>query len=830
MAVPRTGTIYTAKKLRFKRLSASGFFGKFKEPKDFFGWFRFILQIIGRPLLWLFLTVGYFLLLIVSSSYRLIPQVIKQLIKLTSLAVQAFKRLILLLLKLRLPFKPPKIRLPKFKPPRISLPKPSKKWLLSIPIIFILISICFLAYLYILKDLPHPQRLMTRERIVSTKIYDRQGELLYKIYHDQNRTLVPMRDIPLSLVQATIAIEDAEFYRHYGFSPKGIIRSFLANLRSRKLYGGSTITQQLVKNTLLTPEKTLRRKIKEIVLALWVEANFSKDEILQMYFNEVGYGGAAYGVEEATQMYFGKSVEELDLAESALLAGLPASPTTFSPFGAHPELAKSRQLTVLKRMRQEGFITEKEENEAAKKELHFAPQRTDIKAPHFVMYIKELLVKQYGLRQVEEGGLEVTTSLDLEIQNQVQSIVKNEVDKLGRLHITNGAALVTNPQTGEILAMVGSRDYFDVENDGNVNVTLRPRQPGSAIKPVNYSVALENGFTPATIIPDTPITYQIPGQPPYSPKNYDNRFHGHIPLRVALASSYNVPAVKVLSAFGVDRMVARGQEMGITTWDNPSRFGLSLTLGGGEVKMIDMAAVYGTLANLGMRVDLQPILEVKNYKGEVLKKNGCGWVGDSESDCRDNGEKKRVLLPNIAYLLTDILSDNIARTPAFGANSILNIPNHPHVAVKTGTTQNMRDNWTIGFTPDYLAAVWVGNNDNTPMSYVASGITGASPIWHQIMSYLIKDIPDKKFPRPDDLIEVEICSKTGTLPCEGCGGKLEFFLPGTEPKTHCVSEKIQEEKEKEKSKPSPTPGPPLLWPPRQPKPKKTPQPWPPVPI
>jgi len=781
MAVPRTGTIYTAKKLRSKQLPAPGFFGKMKKPKTPLGWFGFILEIIGRPFFWLFLNFGFFFLFTFSL----------------------FKRLLFFLAKLILKLKLPRIGLPfQLKWPRPSLPKLSFKWLLPLGLAFFFLLTVFWVYWFVLKDLPHPDRLLSRDQIVTTKIYDRHGELLYKIYHDQNRTLVPLSEIPLSLVQATIAIEDAEFYHHHGLSPKGILRASLANLFSGKLYGGSTITQQLVKNALLTPERTLRRKFKEIVLSLWVEGKFSKDEILQMYFNEVGYGGAAYGAEEATQMYFGKSVKEINLAEAALLAGLPASPATFSPFGAHPELTKGRQLTVLKRMKQEGFIAQEEEEEVAKAELQFAPQRTDIKAPHFVMYVKELLINQYGLRQVEEGGLEVTTSLDLDIQNQAQSVVSKEVDNLGRFHITNGAALVTQPQTGEILAMIGSRDYFgasakkqgsaerseagsffDENFQGNFNVTTATRQPGSAIKPVNYSVALENGFTPATIIPDTPITYQIPGQPPYSPKNYDNRFHGNVPLRIALASSYNVPAVKVLSALGVDRMIQRGQAMGITTWEDPSRFGLSLTLGGGEVKMVDLAVVYGTLANSGMKMTLHPILEVKNYKGEVLEKN-------------HNPESQRVLSPHIAYLLNNILADNQARTPAFGSNSDLNLPNHPHVAVKTGTTQNMRDNWTIGYTPDYLVAVWVGNNDNTPMSYVASGITGASPIWNQIISALIKDTPDKEFPQPEDLKEVEICPLTGTLPCNGCGGKKELFLPGTEPKTHCDPEKVKEIKEK----------------------------------
>jgi membrane carboxypeptidase/penicillin-binding protein len=309
-----------------------------------------------------------------------------------------------------------------------------------------------------------------------------------------------------------------------------------------------------------------------------------------------------------------------------------------------------------------------------------------------------------------------------------------------------------------------------LEHDGNVNITTRWRQPGSAIKPVNYAVAFANGFTPATLLSDTPITYEVAGQPPYSPGNYDGRFHGEIPLRVALASSYNVPAVKVLAAMGVEKMIDQGEKMGITTWGERSRFGLSLTLGGGEIRMTEMAVVYGTLANLGQKVALNPILQVKDSRGQVLEKMTV--------------KKEEVMDERIAYLLTDILADPSARAPAFGTHSWLNIANYPRVAVKTGTTQNRRDNWTIGYTPTYLTAVWVGNNDNTPMSYVASGVTGASPIWNKIMNLVVKE--DQDWVRPEGIEEVEICPTTGTLPCEGCGGKKELFLAGTAPKNHCV--------------------------------------------
>jgi 1A family penicillin-binding protein len=623
----------------------------------------------------------------------------------------------------------------------------------------------FLLYYFlinILYQFPDPNQLITRQPALTTKIYDRHNTLLYKIYRSENRSLVELKEIPLSLIQATIAIEDAEFYFHHGISVKGIIRALLRNLEGEKLYGGSTITQQLVKNTLLTPERTWSRKAKEIILAVLVEKRFSKDQILQMYLNEVGYGGASYGVEEASWKYYGKTVGELNLAEAALLAGLPAAPTTYSPLGTQPEKAKERQKLVLKRMREEGFITAEQEKQAAKAVLKFVPPKTDIQAPHFVMYVKDRLVQKYGERLVEEGGLEVKTTLDLTIQEKAQAVLTAEVRGLAGLRISNGAALIIRPQSGEILAMVGSVNYFDLLADGNVNVTLRPRQPGSAIKPVTYSLALEKGFTPATIIPDTPITYQIPGQPPYSPKNYDSRFHGHIPLRIALGSSYNVPAVKVLSALGVENLIRRGTEMGITTWDDPARFGLSLTLGGGEVKMTDLATAYGVLANSGRQVDLNPILTLKNYQGEILEENRP-----------ENTRSHSVIKPETAFLLTDILADNAARTPAFGGNSLLNIPDHPHVAVKTGTTQNLRDNWTIGYTPDFLVAVWVGNNDNTPMSYVASGITGASPIWNKIMTDLLKDVPDKEFPPPEGIIRTKVC------------GKEEFFLKGTEASVRC---------------------------------------------
>ncbi len=684
---------------------------------------------------------------------------------------------------------------------KISLAKPVlffPKITLSIFTLLALLSFAF--YLWILKDLPSPTKLIASQEPVSTKIYDRHGQLLYTIYNgNQNRSLINLTEIPPYLKQATIAMEDKDFYRHQGYSLRGIFRALERNFLNQGTEGGSTITQQLVKNTLLSSEKTLTRKIKELVLAIEVELLYSKDEILQMYFNQIPYGGTAYGIEAAAKTYFGKKTKDLTLAEAALLAGLPAAPTHYSPFGAQPQLAFVRQKEVLKRMVEEGYLKKEEAEMAMQEKIIFAPQATDIKAPHFVMYVKDLLVKKYGRKVVEEGGLEVITSLDLNLQMLAEKEIKIELQKLAHYHVTNGAALITNPQTGEILVMVGSKDYFDQTNDGNVNVTTARRQPGSAIKVVNYAVALESGYTPASIIADTPVIYKNAWET-YTPVNYDGRFHGNVTLRTALASSYNIPAVKLLASYGVNKMIEMGKNMGITTWDDPSRFGLSLTLGGGEVKMTDMAVVYGTLANMGKKVDLQPILKITDYKGKILEKYAClnKELFMAQAAQNEICQGQQVLRPAVAYLLTDILADNSARTPAFGPNSSLLIPGY-QVAVKTGTTNSKRDNWTIGYTPDYVVAVWVGNNDNTPMSAVASGVTGASPIWHNIMTQLLNGRPKTAFSRPSDLISMQICAFNGLLPCEGCPTKTEYFLPGTEPKTHCdpqAIKKAQEEEEK----------------------------------
>lgn len=652
----------------------------------------------------------------------------------------------------------PQIPFPKIPP--IHFPQLQKLRYFFLGVIFTLIFV-FLPYQAWtwLSRLPHPQLLSVREIPVTTKIFDRNGFLLYEIYAEQNRTPVTLAEIPQFLQEATIAIEDKDFYKHPGFSLRGIARATRETLLSHRLQGGSTITQQLVRSALLTPEPTISRKIKEIVLSFWAERLYGKDQILEMYFNQVPYGGTAWGVEAASQTYFGKSVTDLSLAEAAFLAALPSAPSIYSPYGTHPELGLARQKEVLQKMVEQGFVTQTQEIEATSQNLQFAPPKTEIKAPHFVMYVKDLLEKKYGPRLVQMGGLRITTSLDMATQEMAQEIVNNEVEKLAGLKVGNGAALITKPVTGEILAMVGSRNYFDLAKDGNVNTTLSSRQPGSSIKVVNYALALEKGFTAATVLDDSPITFQVAGQPPYSPVNYDGQYHGKVTLRTALASSYNVPAVKVLAKLGVKNMIDKGRQMGITSWQNESRYGLSLTLGGGEVTMFDMARVYGTIANQGRRQNLTAVLKVTDYKGQVLE------------EARSN-QGFPAVPPAIAFILANILADNHARTPAFGANSLLIIPGKT-VSVKTGTSNDLRDNWAIGFTPAYVIVTWVGNNDNSPMSYVASGITGATPIWQQIMINLLKDKPDEPILPPEDVILINTC------------GRFEYFIKGSEKSVSC---------------------------------------------
>ena len=615
------------------------------------------------------------------------------------------------------------------------------------------------SYVFV-KELPSPYSIGKINYPQSSHIYDRNGKLLYEIYKSQNRTPIALSRLPTDLIEATIAIEDKDFYRHNGIAPiSGILRAIKENVANKTLQGGSTITQQLVKSALLTPDRTIKRKFKEIILALWTEKVYSKDKILEMYLNQVPYGGSSYGIEEAAKTYFGKEAKELTLEEAAMLAGLPQAPSIYSPYN-DPEAAQQRRNEVLRAMEKEKYIDHETRVLAEKTEITVLPPKTSIKAPHFVFYVKSQLEDKYGISTVEEGGLRVTTTLDLDIQEEVEKILKEELANLEYLNVTNGAILVTRPQTGEIIAMAGSRDYFE-EEDGAFNVTTALRQPGSSIKPIMYSLALQKGFTAATIIDDSPVAFNSPGSPPYVPVNYDGKFHGKVPLRLALANSYNVPAVKTLEKVGVSDFIDYAEKLGISTWTDRSRYGLSLTLGGGEVTMVDMATAFGVLANNGYKIPLSYYLKV---------------TGQDNFSTEFHPFKIREMDSSISYIVSDILADNFARVQAFGGNSQLEIPGYK-VAVKTGTTNDKKDNWTIGYNPDFLVTVWVGNNDNTPMNpYLTSGITGAAPIFNRVMSYLLKNYSSgsKWYERPANVV---------TKNC--FFGRVEYFVKGTETKVNC---------------------------------------------
>lgn len=664
-----------------------------------------------------------------------------------------------------------------------------------------------LFYVEIIRDMPNPFTLRKVELTASTRIMDRDGRVLYNVYGGENRTLVKLSDLPAHVPLATMAIEDVDFFYHNGISLRGMMRAAKTNFLGKNgegFQGGSTITQQLVKNLLLSPERTWRRKVKEIILSMAMEAHFSKAEIMQMYLNEVAYGGPHYGIEEASEYYFGKSAKYLTLAETALIAGLPTQPSRNSPF-VDPQAARDRQHLVLKRMVDNHFITAEEANQAREEKLVFVPQAIPIKAPHFVMLVRQALIDRFGEKIVNEGGLQVYTTLDLNIQTMAERYVRENINKIKLSHnVGNGAAMVTKPQTGEVLAMVGSVDYFDPKISGQVNMVTARRQPGSSIKPVNYSYAFDHlNLTPGSTVDDSPVVYQIAGSEAYAPVNYDGKFKGRMTIRSALAESRNIPAVRTLERYGPRLMVEQGQRLGITTWDTPDQYGLSLTLGAAEVRMIDMATVYGTFANMGIRRDPVLIAKVLDANGRVLVDNTgktkssffTGFVPPAQADETNSlfvqhvSQSNRVLSKIAAYWITNILSDNKARMPAFGQYARLEVPGHT-VAVKTGTTNSFRDNWTIGYTPDYLVAAWVGNTDNKPMnSNLVSGITGAAPIWNDIMTNLLKNIPDRVWAAPEDMISVQICATNGLLTCPYCPlTTTEYFVKGSEPKQACSFE------------------------------------------
>ena len=646
-------------------------------------------------------------------------------------------------------------------------------------------------YAWLIVDLPSFYDLYDKAIAPSTKIYDRHGRLLYEIIdpHVGKHTPLPLDELPLHLRQATIATEDANFYTNPGVDLRAILRALIINLRGGEvLSGGSTITQQLARNLLLSPEerfeRTLTRKLRESILAWRLARTYSKDEILALYLNEVYYGNVAYGVEAAAQAYFGKSVGELDLAECTLLAGLPQSPAIYNPL-ENPQAARERQAVVLELMVKNGYIDEQEARLAREEQLHFAAVPFPIRAPHFVMYVWGLLEKRFGLEELYRGGLEVHTTLDLDMQEVAQSIARRRLTMLADRpqrdlpdpNVHNAALVALDPNTGEVLAMLGSPDYFDPEIDGAVNCALAPRQPGSSIKPITYAAAFAQDYTPATMILDVPTAFLTKEGEPYVPLNYDLTFHGPVLAREALASSYNLPAVKVLDYVGLGEMTALARSLGITTFDDSERFGLSLTLGGGEVRLLELTAAYAAFANGGHGVEPVAILRIENSQGNILYE-------------RKPRQGKPVLDERIAYLITDVLSDDLARMPAFGEGSVLKL-SRP-AAVKTGTTTDWRDNWTVGYTPHLVVGVWTGNADNSPMRHV-SGITGAAPIWHDFIEEVLEARPAVEFIEPEGLSRVEVCTLSGQLPSLHCPHRrTELFIAGTEPKETCKMHRLFE--------------------------------------
>lgn len=627
------------------------------------------------------------------------------------------------------------------------------------------------------KDLPNPDKVQ-RTSGLSTVILDRNGESLYDIYQNANRIPVPLTDIPKYCQEGTIAVEDKTFYTNPGISTTGILRALISTLVFRNVEGGSTLTQQLVKNVLLTNEQTLPRKIKEAILAIQIDRKYTKDQILQMYLNEAPYGGATSGMESASELYFGTSVKDLNLVQCAILSGLPQDPNNYSPFIGQPKAYVGRTQIVLRSMRDNGYITAAAETAAEKtiSGVQFVSDTGGLRAPHFIAYVKDQLVAKFGAAAVDGGGLKVTTSLDWKLQQQAQQIVKEEVDKAKYLSVSNGAAVVIDPKTGEILAMVGSKDYSSTDSGGfkfNV-VTQGLRQPGSSIKPFTYATALKKGYTAATLLMDVDTKYPSgdPTKPEYEPKNYDGKFRGPTQLRYALGNSINTIAVKLSAMVGVKDILTTANDMGISslapTTDNLQRLGLSMTLGGGEVTLLDLTSAYGVFATEGMRQAAVSILKVEDANGKVLYQY-------------NPPSPQRVIAADVSYMISDMLSDNDARKDEFGLNSYLHIAGYT-VAAKTGTTDDKRDNWTIGYTPSVVVGAWVGNNDNSPMNQaLASGITGAAPIWNRIMRAALSGKKDEPFVRPSNIIEMDIDAYGGGTPVSGEPTRKERFIKGTEP-------------------------------------------------
>lgn len=718
------------------------------------------------------------------------------------------------------------------------------------------LTLAVLAGAILYARLPDPDSLIQQPPRPSILIVDRYGRTLYEAIDAAGNKYVPLplSEIPLACRQATIATEDGNFYRHPGFDPIAILRAAWLNLRAGEtVSGASTLTQQLARNLLMSEaersERTLGRKLREAWLAWRLEQKYSKDELLALYLNTTYYGHYANGIEAAAQAYFGVHGRELDLAQCSLLAGLPQWPPGYNPIENY-EAAKQRQATVLRLMTEQGAITAEQAKEAGAEALRFASTPFPIEAPHFVMYVQGLLEGLLPAERVTQGGLRVVTTLDLDWQHAGETAVSRRISQLRPCagvaaalpgvncdptadparRVENAALLALDPTTGAIRTLVGSPDYFDAARSGAVNAALAQRQPGSAIKPLTYALSLDpataakagrNPWTPATIIPDIRTSFATAEGAPYVPNNYDQHYHGPVTVRAALANSYNIPAVRTLDTVGVENLVDFARELGIPWQRGPKandagegeqdrpRYGLALTLGGGEVRLLDLAAAYAAFATGGYRVEPYAIERIETLDGEALwthtsPPGPLSYLRAGEGDARTSpspdpqvrrgggGERSRVMDERVAFLITDILSDDLARRPAFGEGSSLDI-GRP-AAAKTGTTTDWRDNWTVGYTPQLVAGVWVGNADNTPMKDV-SGITGAGPIWHDYMRAVLADQPAAAFPAPDGMVQLPVCADSGLLPGAAGGTdpatgleiapcpytRDEWFIAGTEP-------------------------------------------------
>lgn len=639
-------------------------------------------------------------------------------------------------------------------------------------------------------DLPDPAEMNRRRPAETTKIYARDGKtLLYELVapDGERRTVVPFDKIPQTLRNATIAVEDASFYQNPGFDVRAIARAFVQNQRSDTIVSGaSTITQQLVRGILLPPEErtrlSLERKIREAFLAFRVSREYSKDQILGRYLNEVYYGHQAYGVESAAQSYFGKHIWQIGDAEATMLAGLPQSPTNYDPF-INLDGAKARQKIVLDQMVRNGYFTADAAQRLYATPITLVPQQTNITAPHFVSYVRQLLEQRYGPDVLYRGGLRVITSLDLTWQNEAQRIVHdhivtgvNDEPPLAARHATNAGSIVLSPDN-EILAMVGSVDFGDQAINGQVNVTTALRQPGSALKPIIYSAALRRGWTPATVLWDERTEFKTADGQVYAPNNYDNSFHGPQRVRMALANSLNIPAVQTLDFVGIPAFVQQADDLGITTFDDPSRFGLSMALGSNEVRLLDLTNVYSSFRDGGKQREPVAILRVTDSRGAVLDN---GTRKPARQALGDHGEQ-------IAYLITDMLSDNQAREYMFGPGNMMELPDGRPAAVKTGTSNEWKDAWAIGYTPEVTIGVWVGNSDATPMQEIA-GVNGAGVIWRDLMDTYNRGRPVRPFQPPQGVVEAQICADTGALANAACRNPMaEHFVAGTQPAQSDIS-------------------------------------------